>query len=76
MHMRFTNLLSLAIFVVVATTSRAADRHAHTVPCAYPDGWNSTDLQRDIDGIPKGRNHQCVVDDRGRVLDSNGEETH
>ena len=27
--------------------------------CAYPDGWNATDFQRDLNGIPTGIGHTC-----------------
>lgn len=27
--------------------------------CQYPDGWNVTDFDRDINGIPAGVDHTC-----------------
>ena len=27
--------------------------------CQYPDGWNVTDLDRDMNGIPNGIDHTC-----------------
>ena len=27
--------------------------------CQYPDGWNITDLSRDLNGIPNGIDHTC-----------------
>ena len=37
--------------------------------CQYPDGWNVTDLSRDVNGIPNGIEHTCPVTAplRGRV---------
>ncbi len=38
--------------------------------CQYPDGWNVTDLSRDINGIPNGIEHTCPAEQpavRGRV---------
>lgn len=33
---------------------------ARAVPrCNYPNGWNVTDFDRDLNGIPAGINHQC-----------------
>lgn len=32
-----------------------------TRSCAYPNGWNSTDFDREINGIPEGRHHVCVT---------------
>ena len=33
---------------------------ARVVPrCLYPNGWNVTDFDRDINGIPPGVDHQC-----------------
>ena len=29
--------------------------------CQYPDGWNVTDLSRDVNGIPAGVDHACPV---------------
>jgi len=29
--------------------------------CQYPDGWNVTDFDRDINGIPAGYGHECRV---------------
>ena len=29
--------------------------------CQYPDGWNVTDLSRDLNGIPGGIEHTCPV---------------
>ena len=30
-----------------------------TARCLYPNGWNVTDFDRDINGIPPGIDHQC-----------------
>ena len=30
-----------------------------TQRCQYPDGWNVTDLSRDVNGIPAGVDHTC-----------------
>jgi len=30
-----------------------------TERCLYPNGWNVTDFDRDINGIPPGIDHQC-----------------
>jgi hypothetical protein len=27
--------------------------------CQYPDGWNVTDFDRDVNGIPDGIDHTC-----------------
>ncbi len=27
--------------------------------CLYPNGWNVTDFDRDVNGIPPGIDHQC-----------------
>lgn len=27
--------------------------------CQYPDGWNVTDFDRDVNGIPAGIEHTC-----------------
>jgi hypothetical protein len=32
------------------------------IPCKYPDGWTSTDATRDVNGIPPGFDHQCLVE--------------
>ena len=29
--------------------------------CQYPDGWNVTDFNRDVGGIPSGLDHTCPV---------------
>ena len=29
--------------------------------CHYPDGWNVTDFDRDLNGIPAGVDHTCPV---------------
>lgn len=29
--------------------------------CQYPDGWNVTDFDRDVGGIPSGVGHTCPV---------------
>ena len=29
--------------------------------CQYPDGWNVTDFDRDVNGIPAGIDHTCPV---------------
>lgn len=28
--------------------------------CHYPHGWNITDFERDLNGTPEGRGHQCL----------------
>lgn len=34
--------------------------------CQYPDGWNVTDFNRDVNGIPAGVGHTCpAVRSRG-----------
>ena len=37
--------------------------------CQYPDGWNITDLSRDLNGIPNGVDHTCPASTpvRGRI---------
>ena len=31
--------------------------------CAYPNGWNSGDFSRDLNGIPLGIDHTCPEDE-------------
>ena len=36
--------------------------------CQYPNGWNVTDFDRDVNGIPAGIDHTCPTSQRrGRV---------
>ncbi len=35
--------------------------------CQYPDGWNVTDFDRDINGIPAGIDHTCPALRSARV---------
>ena len=46
-------------FVVVPTAGGYGTGVAVVPRCMYPDGWNSTDFGRDINGIPPGIEHQC-----------------
>jgi hypothetical protein len=35
--------------------------------CQYPDGWNVTDFNRDINGTPAGLDHTCPTYRQSRV---------
>ena len=54
-------------FVVVPSPYGYAPRVGVVTRCLYPDGWNVTDFDRDINGIPPGIDHQCPEPAAGRV---------
>lgn len=49
------------IVILMACSTASAASPAVTVPCDFPNGWNSTDESREVNGIPDGYNHQCLV---------------
>ena len=46
-------------FVVVPSPYGDAPRVGVVERCLYPNGWNVTDFDRDVNGIPPGIDHQC-----------------
>jgi hypothetical protein len=59
-----TIALSLAGFALIMTSASTAFVQApqrFEMGCSFPHGWNSTDAAREVEGIPNGMNHQCLV---------------
>ncbi len=48
-------------FEILPTAPGYAPAVRVTERCLYPNGWNVTDFDRDINGIPPGIDHQCPV---------------
>jgi hypothetical protein len=58
------------LFDATSFTSAVSQPARFLVPCKYPQGWNSTDASRDVNGTPAGFDHQCIVEYQppGRIL--------
>jgi hypothetical protein len=67
--------LILTLFAVDGSFASCEAKSARTVPCAFPDGWNGADHQRQMEGIPPDAHHQCLVNGLGQVVDSRGRRT-
>jgi hypothetical protein len=52
---------SLAMDFVSPSNASAEQAKTIWVACQYPQGWNSTDAGRDVNGVPPGRAHLCAV---------------
>lgn len=53
-------------FEIIPTPNPYAPAVRVVERCMYPDGWNVTDFDRDVNGIPPGINHTCPAP-AGRV---------
>jgi hypothetical protein len=57
----FAVVLGLASFAsAVPAAASAATPYTVIEGCNYPNGWNSGDLSREINGTPEGITHQCI----------------
>lgn len=72
--MRPVLVFTLGLLSVLGTLPASAKSH-RTLPCAFPDGWNPVDHQRQLDGLPPDAHHMCEVDAGGHPLDSHGRPT-
>jgi hypothetical protein len=58
--MKLTAGLLLCGALLASSSAFAAPAYSIREGCSYPDGWNSGDLIREINGIPNGIHHQCI----------------
>jgi hypothetical protein len=56
----FAVVLGSASFASAIPAAAAARPYTVVEGCSYPNGWNSADLSREINGTPEGPSHQCV----------------
>lgn len=52
--------LTLCGTVLSLSAASAAGSYTLVEGCSYPNGWNYTDFIRDLNGTPRGLDHQCI----------------
>jgi hypothetical protein len=55
------------IVILTACSTASAASQTVAVPCDFPHGWNSTDESREVNGIPDGYDHQCLIGSGERI---------
>ena len=71
----FCYAIALAVALSGLGTAPLSAKSHRTAPCAFPDGWNPADHQRQLDGLPPDAHHMCELDAGGRLIDSHGRQT-
>jgi hypothetical protein len=67
-------VLLVALMLSIIALPAVAKSH-RTIACAFPDGWNPADHQRQMAGEAPDAHHMCEMDAGGHPIDSHGRPT-